>query len=1318
MKKIFTLAAVLLVMLLCNTSCRFFTDQRPGTDNNNSQETKIYGAGINTTIIIGNGADDKAFEIGDVIYDRVGSMPSYNNDTSEAGGSEIILGESNRELSTLAKTELNKKIRSIVINTPDEEEARKDTVGYAVYIKDGALALVWSSEEIKDMAFEYLVENYLKEDSLDSATPVADVQAFSITEYYDELVYEQRAAEWEKLKEDFISFGCSEAEANDCVKAVQNFYSIFDQNVYLWLANLYDPVNGGFYYSNSGRDTAGFLPDIESTLQALNLLQNRGMFDDFGNSASERLQTALPKEMQEKIVAFVQGCQSDTDGYFHHPQWAGMDSSWTSRLNRDLNWAVSLLSWFGAEPLYSLPTSRPVSGQNLTGKLGNSTAAMVSKVVAVDSADVDFLASPEAFESYLASFDWKTQSYQAANVISSMTLQISSRGYTDIYKNFIYGIQNPENGLFEDGVYYASVNGLMKTTATFNSLGIKFNYAEEAFESAIAMAKFIGNDEEGFPANHIVDVYNPWYAISDILINAEKYGDHGTVDKLREILASEAEELIVRSLEKTSPFKKEDGSFGYNWDYSPDKSQGAPVAVPGSVEGDVNGCVMCFGVIGNLLSAFGIEGPRHFYINDYRAFIKEIEGLGPVIKSNKGVPAEVITFDDEEIGNTEPNDFSSVSVGTGSAQVELREGSEEDKVFHLIDNSHTTGTSIRITPGGVPMGASRCVLEFDINVAKSSDGVIYQLFMGSTYILTLTSQGETIRIGDSSRNGIDNDLGVSFNKGEWHKIRVEYFYTGVAETTVTKIFLDGALRTESTNFYGKKPSGDSKPELSYPEVHFYTLYDPTVDVYLDNLFAEKDNALYVSEPIFNPNRVTDFEDYESSTLTGEMNGALHGGNGVIEVIDNPYPSEASDASGKLLHFASSNGMASFSKRIESLVSDGNAYVFEADIYIANASEQGAITQMYFEHTKGKIFALTLAPGNDAGGRYVDLSILNTKNNTAKTALARIYLGNWVKLRIEYYKYQYKVGPDGNLWDGVKVRVLLDGEEAFNGLCEYPDPNSLSKPATNFYNYILAGKSLDMYIDNIVFELANITYIDENGNEVPDPENPAFPSGGAPTDTPAENDHDGKFDFDNSEPGTPVVSGLATAPNTGEYGNNIEIAEDSDGNKALKFTTVPSEKNINSATFTASKLSPSNADCQIVEFSILAERAAGNENYLQLYMFDSSGKNVTSYNILFPKDLNGQISISTRFSSSTPNGAEATVDFTEGYIKFRFEYYESIGITKIYINDTFVTEGAGRYGGNNAVKTEYFKLTTLLASEFVFYIDNVTVESVKKDYKAN
>ena len=58
----------------------------------------------------------------------------------------------------------------------------------------------------------------------------------------------------------------------DAIDEIRTIYNLFDERMLIWYAGLYDPEIGGFYFSNSARDTEGFLPDIESTAQAINFI--------------------------------------------------------------------------------------------------------------------------------------------------------------------------------------------------------------------------------------------------------------------------------------------------------------------------------------------------------------------------------------------------------------------------------------------------------------------------------------------------------------------------------------------------------------------------------------------------------------------------------------------------------------------------------------------------------------------------------------------------------------------------------------------------------------------------------------------------------------------------------------------------------------------------------------------------------------------------------------------------------------------------------------------------------------------------------------
>ena len=56
--------------------------------------------------------------------------------------------------------------------------------------------------------------------------------------------------------------------------ALKELYNSFDERIYIFLAELWDPEIGAFYYSKSARDTNLYLPDIESTVQVLTTARN------------------------------------------------------------------------------------------------------------------------------------------------------------------------------------------------------------------------------------------------------------------------------------------------------------------------------------------------------------------------------------------------------------------------------------------------------------------------------------------------------------------------------------------------------------------------------------------------------------------------------------------------------------------------------------------------------------------------------------------------------------------------------------------------------------------------------------------------------------------------------------------------------------------------------------------------------------------------------------------------------------------------------------------------------------------------------------
>jgi hypothetical protein len=204
-------------------------------------------------------------------------------------------------------------------------------------------------------------------------------------------MYNINSPEWKRLEEEIDRRG---GDGKEVIKALYEHYAIYNEKLLTWLGDLYDPKIGGFYYSKSGRhtDDPKFLPDIESTNQATNILGQGGLIDSFAD---------LPKEMCDKMAEFVCSLQSDEDGFIYHPQW-GKEIS-TNRRGRDMMWACHMAGKLGIKLPYK------TANQRLAEAVANSKTEEEKKDALKNLPD--YLKSKEAFLEYLDSFDWTTRSY-------------------------------------------------------------------------------------------------------------------------------------------------------------------------------------------------------------------------------------------------------------------------------------------------------------------------------------------------------------------------------------------------------------------------------------------------------------------------------------------------------------------------------------------------------------------------------------------------------------------------------------------------------------------------------------------------------------------------------------------------------------------------------------------------------------------------------------------------------------------------------------------------------------------------------------------
>ncbi|MBO5010336.1 MAG: hypothetical protein J6D20_06575 [Clostridia bacterium] len=346
---------------------------------------------------------------------------------------------------------------------------------------------------------------------------------------------------------------------------LKKLYDIFDEKIYIWLSGLWDRDCGAFYYSESARDTSPYLPDIESTVQALRFLNNSGMIRAGEGNYINR----IPVEVREGIVNFALSLQDD-DGYFYHPQWGKNISA--SRRGRDLSWGKNTLKEAGVTPRYMLPTAKTSDGKRSEHL-------------------PDYLKSIDAFKKYLDGMDITNNSYYVGNVIESTMSLISAAGeeYTNYLAEWLNSKNRSDNGLWEEEIKYSSVNGLMKMSGNYPAMRVGLPHAAASLKSAIFA---VMSDER---MKFVCEVYNPWATIVNVFRANGNAQENGELDILRRQLIDNAPALIAKTAEKIGVFRKSDGSYSYFKTMSSAISQGSPVAVPRTNEGDVNATTICVG---------------------------------------------------------------------------------------------------------------------------------------------------------------------------------------------------------------------------------------------------------------------------------------------------------------------------------------------------------------------------------------------------------------------------------------------------------------------------------------------------------------------------------------------------------------------------------------------------------------------------------------------------------------------------------------------------------------------------------------------------
>ena len=1100
MKRTVVLLLTLLVSLVALSSCNPNKPKDESTDPNADLSNMVYGSGIETALITNMDLDDEDVEVViDSLSDKIYSYTknwvigyAYSDERSQSTH-EIVVGDTSRPITTKAKELLADEIERAALSSNDyssEKAAFEDIVGYAVYSEGGSVSIVWSDFHIFEVAVNYFLDNYVIDSSLTLDDGFLDIETLSLSDLLEERGNRIREEQWAALEE-----AIGEEYGSEIVASMRKLYNIYQPKAVSWLANLYDADIGGFYYSNSARNTVGYLPDIESTYGALAFVEETGMAEMFDNDYSK----ALPSWMLEQIGAWVQSLQ-DEDGYFYHPQWPKeyiYARGLQSRITRDKGSAVSILSKLG------IPTVYPVSAV-LDGKLsdGNNTVVAVSKLVQTAGVLSQF-SSVESFTNYINDLDKEVLAikdpderahrlYAIGNEFqSTVSLVKQNSEYVTILHEFFKKHQDPKTGTWSSVMTYNATNSLHKIGYVYNSLGLKYDYMYEMIDTII---NILSRDVETDPIGTGVDCGNAWACIEHIYRNIRGCSatEEEAEEKLREVrnyVYSNITTAIDATYSQIVGFLQPDGSFGYSRYGSSYTSQGCPAAVYGSAEGDVNGhgCIS-YTITGYIAAALDLpEYEVMMYSEAERVkFVNILEDLGTIIKDEVEFSDDIaLDFEDGKIPeqiNVAVNEGNLPADGA-SVVIEKIDGSN---VLHItaVSRKGVAGRQNHAVKLPIALTASQvnaAVIEFDICVYSTGSSEHQRMIEVPMYgddslvvypTIGKNSAGKVILY--DSDGAVITELG---NVDEKIRVRFEYFW----DEGEYKVYVNDKFKAKGTTL--------CSPDLTHVPITKMSFYTPTslyANYYIDNLRCSRIQKVYDPDETVQYPKEPVTEDFEG-VVNSEQYGAGYNvttEKGFSALYSNKYTNNGGATAlvrtdetngNKFLSIyapARANGERSHAVKLSiptQMCEKPNAFVFETSIKLNSISTSKNFLQILFINSIGDY-------------RYGQLNM--SVDDRGEVCLAELpigYFDQWFDLRIEYHFDKGVIRVYNNdLYMGEITKFSDSDATTANDVSKLDSLNDFTLGTLN------SGGSVSFSIDDIAIYTTELEYTEKEVDTLPEP----------------------------------------------------------------------------------------------------------------------------------------------------------------------------------------------------------------------------------------
>ena len=1284
MKKFLSLIFIVLSAAIALSSCAQGEQGGGGAGSKLPDGDYIFAKGSSIAVIC-NTDSSTVEDIAGTIKAQTNAAVSLTNDSAPEAAHEIVIGKTNRAISSAAYRQLERlKDRS---NSGEEEY-----VGYVIYSNGNSVAVAYDIDEYDYNTAEELALDYLRDEIVGDKTllrlekGVVTESCFDLLAYMESVEDAEKEQKWKDLRINLASQYPNGLEIADALRYYVE--KTGTDGVVSWLADLYDLDRGGFYFSNSGRNTEGFLPDIESTAQAVGFFISSGMF---------KSNKDYPDWFADKLVYFVKSLQ-EPDGYIYHPQWdrETLEKN-TQRLGRDCGSAYQILQRFNAHPTYPLKgyTSDiepdyidkngvyvgPASpASHLTWTLRTSKVYAVSKVVPTAVAGFAQLESLDTFKDYLDDMYARNQLdpknnnyrsfYQIANELCTNAKQILDRdlelntggAFAKMAIDWLNENQNKETGLWDPGIGYANTNAYYKAINFYNSLSAPMPNADKAIESIITI---LMSDD---PVDTVLYTFNVWGSLNQTILNLTNISKNSELIKTaRAKLIELAPEAIRSTADIQVMFRKEDGSFGYFVDKTTNVSQMMPVAVPNTNEGDVNCTTLSIGgILSSMVKTLNIVGvPANYTRVDGIRCMKRIKELGTIVKDDLTVEVEYATFDDDTVGALPVQGISPVTFQTGHLKV-IEAPTKENPANKAVEFESPKGIyqSIEIRSVGVGPSSTCFVFEGDFCIPEGGEFSELQLLMqNSTYMTTIKVEGNTVRVWETSSRkpdyAVETEIDAVAEVGEWFNLKMEY-YLGDKDTVRAKIYFNGKLMCVTDNFFddtGAKLSGDGKPKNSFDYLNIMSVSSYGTVIQMDNIAAYATGIHYKVEKnveinIDAPDRDRVFYDFEDGQISEDIT-VTKGADGVsVEAC----PKGESNA----LKLSGDYGISlPIVKRVSG--SGVKTAVLDTDVYAPNAT--GNIFRIAFcenNTAKNILVKYDLKVESTDGGNVI--RIIPVSNKMSGGVLVDVYdpaisgiaipVSDKFNLRIEYYEEEFA------------ALIFIDG--TLLAMCS-TTCSGAPKYVSGLLEITAAAESSNtVYLDNLYFEKDKLFFADS----------------ASPKEEPIV------IDFSKADSRVTMSGGAAVADGAAKLSTNAD---------SMKISATE-----NGVVLTAARF---------VSDIVVSD---GVSDAYRFVLYSQDGKEI----IAFDLKMDGSKAVISEYYAGGTGTVLSKTAISGNSFKLSFIYYYKERVMSIFINDTFVALNSLGYIYENETLTMSYVTVSKISGSGSAHFDNVITENTLNFYIEN